>query len=49
MFWLGLAIGIAGGGFVAWKYRDPLLLWYKGAEDRIGELNDQIKSIKSKI
>lgn len=47
MFWLGLALGVAGGGCAVWKYKDPMLLWYKGAEDYVGMLNDKIQKIKS--
>ena len=49
MFWLGLALGVAGGGALIWFCKEPVTLWYKGAEDYIGGLNDKIKAIKSKI
>ncbi len=46
MFWLGLALGIIGGGALIWFAKGPATLWYKGAEDYVGALNDKIKAIK---
>ncbi|WP_165435468.1 hypothetical protein [Bradyrhizobium sp. Leo121] len=43
------ALGFAAGGALIWFCKDKVLLWYKGAEDRIGQLNDQIEKLKAKI
>jgi hypothetical protein len=37
------------GGAVIWFFREPLTVWYKGAENQIGELNDKIKALKEKL
>lgn len=42
-------LGFMAGGAVVWLFKEPLLTWYKGAEDRIGELNDRIQTLKSKL
>lgn len=42
-------LGFIAGGTAVWFGREPLLLWYKGAEDYVGGLNDKIKAIKAKI
>jgi hypothetical protein len=49
MFVFGLVLGIAGGGAAVWFGKEPITLWYKGAEDYIGALNDKIKAIKEKL
>lgn len=49
MFLFGLALGVAAGGAAVWFGRDPITLWYKGAEDYVGALNDKIKAIKEKL
>lgn len=41
-------LGFIGGGALIWFCKEPLLLWYKGAEDRVGELNDMIRRINGK-
>lgn len=41
-------IGFIAGGALIWFARDPLTLWYKGAENQIGALNDKIKALKAK-
>ncbi len=41
-------LGFVSGGALIWFCKEPILLWYKGAEDRVGELNDMIKRIKGK-
>lgn len=43
------ALSFIGGGTLIWFCKEPLLLWYKGAEDYVGALNDKIKAIKAKI
>ncbi len=43
------ALSFVGGGALIWFCKEPILLWYKGAEDRIGDLNDRIKAIKAKL
>lgn len=48
-FLFGLAIGIGGGGALIWFAREPVTLWYKGAEDYVGALNDKIKAIKARL
>lgn len=44
----GMCVGGIAVGTLVWIFRDPILLWYKGAEDRVGELNDMIRRIKGK-
>ncbi len=49
MFILGSVLGFIAGGALIWYCKDPVTLWYKGAEDQIGALNDKIKAIKEKL
>lgn len=37
------------GGAVIWFFREPVTVWYKGAEDQIGKLNDKIQALKAKL
>lgn len=38
------------GGFAAcWFGKEKLILWYKGAEDYIGALEDKIRALKAKL
>lgn len=39
-------LGFVAGGALIWFCKEPLTLWYKGAEDYVGALNDKIKAIK---
>lgn len=48
MFVFGLVVGIVAGGALIWFCKDPVTLWYKGAEDYVGALNDKIKALKAK-
>lgn len=43
------AIGFVAGGALIWFAREPVTLWYKGAEDYVGGLNDKIKALKEKL
>lgn len=43
------ALGFAAGGALIWFCKEPILLWYKGAEDYIGALNDKIRAVKAKL
>lgn len=45
----GFAIGFVSGGALIWFCKDPVTLWYKGAEDYIGALNDKITKIKGAL
>jgi hypothetical protein len=40
-------LGFLAGGALIWFYREPVTIWYKGAEDYIGALNDKINKLKS--
>ena len=39
----------AGGFALCWFAREPVTVWYKGAEDQIGKLNDKIQALKAKL
>jgi hypothetical protein len=41
-------LGFVAGGALIWFYREPVTIFYKGAEDYIGILNDKIKAIQEK-
>jgi hypothetical protein len=49
MFVLGAILGFVGGGAVIWFFREPVTVWYKGAEDYVGALNDKIQKLKAKL
>lgn len=40
------ALGFIAGGALIWFCKEPVTLWYKGAEDYIGALNDKIKKLR---
>ena len=42
LFWF------AAGFAVCWFFREPVTVWYKGAEDYVGALNDKIKKLTGK-
>lgn len=46
---LSLIVGFVAGGAVIWFFREPVTIWYKGAEDQIGVLNDKIQKLKAKL
>ena len=39
----------AAGFAICWFFREPVTVWYKGAEDQIGKLNDKIQTLKAKL
>jgi hypothetical protein len=39
-------LGFVAGGALIWFCKEPVTLWYKGAENYVGALNDKIKAIK---
>lgn len=39
---------IAGGALI-WFCKEPIMRWYKGAEDYVGELEDQVRSLKARL
>lgn len=49
MFILGSVLGFVAGGCLIWFAREPVTVWYKGAEDQIGALNDKIQKLKEKL
>lgn len=49
MFLLGAIVGFVGGGALIWFCKEPATLWYKGAEDYVGSLNDKIQKLKAKL
>jgi len=48
-FWIGLAVGIGGGGALIWFGREPATRWWKGAEKFVGDLEDQVRSLKARL
>ena len=42
-------IGFVVGGAVVWFFREPVTRWYKGAENFIGDLEDQVRSLKARL
>lgn len=38
-----------GGGALIWFCKDPVTKWYKGAEDFVGEVGDQARSLKDRL
>lgn len=44
-----LVVGFVAGGALIWFFREPVTVWYKGAEDQIGALNDKIQKLKAKL
>ena len=47
--WIGIGIGGAGFGALAWLCKEPLTRWYKGAERFVGDLEDQVRSLKARL
>jgi len=43
-----VAVFIAGGA-VVWFFKDPLIKWWKGAEDYIAYLKDKADKIKGAL
>lgn len=43
-----IAVFVAGGA-VIWFFKDPILKWYKGAEDFAQSLKDKADKIKSSL
>ena len=43
---IGFAFGFVAGGALIWFCKEPVTLWYKGAEDYVGSLNDKIKAVR---
>jgi hypothetical protein len=41
--------GVVAGGALIWFCREPVTVWYKGAEDYVGSLNDKIQKLKAKL
>lgn len=39
-------LGFVAGGALIWFAREPVTLWFKGAEDYVGTLNDKIRAIR---
>jgi hypothetical protein len=46
MFTIGCILGFVAGGTLIWFCREPVTVWYKGAENYVGALNDKIKALK---
>jgi len=47
LLWIALSAG--GAGWVVWNYKDKLILWYKGADQFVKDLEAKIASIKAAI
>ncbi len=41
--------GVVAGGALIWFAREPVTVWYKGAEDYVGALNDKIQKLKARL
>lgn len=48
-FWFGLAIGICGGGALGWLCKDWIMVKYKGTAKFVGDLEDQVRSLKARL
>lgn len=42
-------LGFLAGGALIWFVREPIVRWYKGAEDFVGEVGDQARSLKDRL
>ena len=42
-------LGFAAGAAVVWFAREPVTRWYKGAENFVGDLEDQVRSLKARL
>ena len=42
-------LGFAGGFAACWFGKEKLTIWYKGAEDYIGSLEDKVRALKAKL
>lgn len=49
MFVLGSILGFVAGGALIWFCKEPVTKWYKGAEDFIGDLEEQVRSLKARL
>lgn len=43
------ALGFVSGGALIWFCKDPVTRWYKGAEDFVGDVGDQARSLKDRL
>lgn len=41
--------GFVAGGALIWFFREPVTVWFKGAEDYVGSLNEKIQKLKAKL
>jgi len=42
-------LGFVAGGALIWFAKDPVTRWYKGAERFIGDLEDQVRSLRQRL
>ena len=42
-------LGFVAGGALIWFCKEPVTRWYKGAENYVGELEDQVRSLKARL
>jgi hypothetical protein len=42
-------LGFIAGGALIWFAREPVTRWYKGAENFVGDLEDQVRSLKARL
>lgn len=49
MWMISGALGFLTGGAVIWFAREPILRWYKGAEDFAGQLEAQARSLRQRL
>ena len=42
-------LGFVAGGALIWVCKEPVTRWYKGAENYVGELEDQVRTLKARL
>lgn len=43
------SLAFVAGGALVWFCKDKVTLWYKGAEDYVGALEDKVRALKAKL
>ena len=42
-------LGFLAGGALIWFCKDPIVRWYKGAEDFVGDLEKQARDLRARL
>jgi hypothetical protein len=42
-------LGFLAGGGLIWFCKDPVTRWYKGAENFVGDLEDQVRALRQRL